>query len=402
MSLLKSGEEETVLILDIGSGSVASGIVILSKKSQPKVVYTSRFPITITEKPKAEKLFSMILDSMNDALAQALHESKMFYTKGAVKKVSHVSCVVTSPWHISQTKVLVVEKPTPFLLSKKYIDDLVRSESGTVKEAASPFIDLFKKGSLVVIEEKILQTKLNGYSTANPYGKTVKTLELSLFASRVPAEVLHSIEDLVHKYFPHLPITFHTSPLVSSSVINDVFFHENNFLLVDVTAEVTDLTLVRGGVATETASFPVGRNTLVRALMENAGINSEIALSFLSLYSNDKADLDLKSQVKAVVDSVSLEWKTQLNSVSDSFSKQTLLPGKVFIMALDDVLTFFSDAFDFSKDAGGGESENKIFEVVPITNETISHFSSTFPDTKPDSFIAIESIFFNKLFSLES
>lgn len=402
MSLFKSGEEETVLVLDMGSGSVASGIAVLSKKNRPKVMYTSRFPIAITEKPKAEKLFSMILFSMKDALGHALDEGKMFYAKGITKKVSHVFCIVTSPWHISRTKVLVVEKPTPFLVSKKYIDDLVKSESDIAKDTASPLTNLFKNDSLVSVEEKILQTKLNGYSTANPYGKTVKTLELSLFASRVPEKVLHGVEDLVHKYFPHLPITFHTSPLVSSSVINDVFFHENNFLLVDVTGEVTDLTLVRGGVAIETASFPVGRNTLVRALMENAGVNSEIALSFLSLYSNDKADLDLKNQVSGVVDSVSLEWKTQLNFVLDSFSKRVPLPGKVFIMALDDVLDFFAGAFDFSKNIGEAITERNIFGVVPITNETISHFSFTFPNTKPDSFIAIESIFLNKLFSLES
>lgn len=407
MFFSKKPETETVLILDIGNGSVGGSLVELHEGAKPKIFYTHREPYLI----QPEKDPKVLLDSMVKLLSAVLadisknaipHHDFLLHGK---QKIKDIYCVFSSPWYMSQTKTLKIEKDTPFTISKKFIDEVVHNEEKIFRSALEKgeYGHLFK-GPVRVIEHHVIETRVNGYGIDSPVGKSGTTFEISLFTSVVAEEIISKVEKTIHTHFNFKRCQFHSFSLVSFSTIRDLYPQQDSFMFLDITGEVTDASITRKNVLLETISFPLGRASLIRKLSKTLGVSPALALSYIRLYTEQGLTADASVKLTRALEAFKREWGDYFHKAILELCRDIALPKNIFFTADHDTADFFTTLISSEKAIPSSEGEKVSEEEFAVTYLDLPKLQSMVligPRGGKDEFIALESIFFNKLFAVK-
>jgi hypothetical protein len=393
MSFFSSKKNPEInLILDIGNGSIGGALVLMQPGQKPEIIFTKRLPLSIPDRSHRDKLPSLVLTLLTEVMegtskgaVDVLHKLNL-----STKKVNNTFCVISAPWFVSKTKILSIKNPTPLSISKAFVEDLLQKEEEIFKnEVATRKSGALSPDDISTVEKKIIQTKLNGYSTDNPYQKKAKEIDVAMFLSVSSKEFMHSLEKVIGKYFYSKHTIFHSFSLIEHNVINDIFINDSNFAFLDISAEVTEVAAVEDRVLMETASFPLGRNFIVQKVAENFGVNPEIALSNINLYREGHLDATTKAKTEAALELAKNEWGKFFEYSMHEIIEQHI-PAKIFITVDEDVDDFFSSCI------------RNIYSSVPVVvlnNSKLSEYVKYTPGVLPDSFLCMEAIFFSKLLS---
>lgn len=379
-------KEKPVIILDIGSASIGGAIVLIKKNNPPVVLYSVRKQI----KMKDDVNFSRFLSLMSDTLESVLTE---------LSKVSKVSakrtfCILSSPWYTSMTHFIKIEKKIPFVVTHKMIDTLIDKEVSVISS------DVVKGKKIVggvprVIDVQNIQTKLNGYETSNPYNKKTKLVEVTLFVSIGSEKTIKLIEDKVLRIF-HNNIEFSSFSLASFVAIRDIF-NESNFLSIDITGEVTDVSMVKNNVLMKNTAFPLGRNFLIRRIASGLNTTVEEAISLFSMFNEDKNDPLTSDKLSKILTEAKKEWIASFTEVLHLFSRDFSVPYSVFITADNDVQEWFMSAIN-EENFGQFTLINNEFEIKILNEKLMSKFCSIkSDDILKDPFIILEAMFIERI-----
>ncbi len=379
-------KEKSVIILDIGSASIGGAIVLIKKNSPPVVLYSVRKQI----KMKDDVNFSRFLSLMSDTLESVLSE---------LSKVSKVStkrtfCILSSPWYTSMTHFIKIEKKIPFIVTHKMIDTLIDKEVSVISS------DIVKGKKIVggvprVIDVQNIQTKLNGYETGNPYNKKTKLVEVTLFVSIGSEKTIKLIEDKVLRIF-HNNIEFSSFSLASFVAIRDIF-NESNFLSIDITGEVTDVSMVKNNVLIKNTAFPLGRNFLIRRIASGFNTTVEEASSLFSMFNAGKNDPLTSDKLNKILTEAKKEWIASFAEVLHLFSRDFSIPYSVFITADNDVQEWFKSAIN-EENFGQFTLVNNEFEIKILNEKLMSKFCSIkSDDISKDPFIMLEAMFTERI-----
>ena len=386
MSFSLFGEQtknaEVSLILDIGSASVAGALVLFEKRKQPRVLYITRIPITVSDSPEehdfTKSMLSFVKRAIEDVSIKGIQH--LNFRKLSKKDIRRVFCIYASPWFASETKTINIKNSEPKKITKKMVEDLVNKE----KSLLTKNLGISDESS--VIEQKIISTKLNGYLTSNPYDKEVLDVEMTIFLGVVPTNIIDSIENAVRSVLHPDDIVHHSFSLVAYRTITDVFQADSNSIVLDVTGEVTDITVIEDDVIVHTASVPFGRNTLVRAIAREKKANSDIALSLLHLYSNDRAESKLYTEIDAIVADVHQKWKKETEKILPDLSGKT-----IFVTTDEDLAPIFKKYITYN-------DPNK---VIILNEEHFKSLVTTEKNIKGDSFVSTAALFLDGIFQHE-
>jgi len=332
------------LVLDLGSKTVGGAIFEKDQSGAAKVLYVAREPIAFQKILSGESLYSALKHSFElviihlekYGLKHLNADSKFNY------QVDSIAGVFSSPWHISETKILKYSEDESFVVTEVLINDLLAKEE---KEFMARLSSNDKEISgYELLEHRVIEMRLNGYATSSPYGKSAKELELHFFASVSPAGVFEKIRELALSHFPVSHFDSHTFPLVAFASLRNIFPNEEHFLIVQVGGELTELTIVKSGVIAETVSFPLGHNGLLRALNkicgEHLGCNLE---SLLSIHREAKINLADKKKVEQAIADTRTAWLKFLTEAISNFSVETFLPKTVFLFEDAPYSSLFED-----------------------------------------------------------
>lgn len=367
MSWFKSkNNSKTVALFDIGSGDVAIGIAKVFDDVQipPLLLYTHRQPIPIDE----ELDFDMFIKGMTQSLERAsekIHDAK-------IGKIDEVRCFLGSPWFASQTRTIEYQKTIPFTVTKNILDDLVNKEVALFSKT-----DMLKYTSsekMAMIETVTINCKLNGYEVGSPYQKNITTLSIDLFLSMGPEAILDQIRDIIHKYI-HVPANafrFHTSIFSEYVLLRDLFVHNENYMIVNIDGEITDISFIKNNVLYESVSFPIGKNALIRAIAEgNGGIKS--AGSLLAGYISGHLENTVHNKIEQTLAGVRTEWLALFSKSLTGLAAHRSLPSTVFLITEDQVTNWFTDAIkreEFSQYM----LSDKRFSVVALSAPSINEY----------------------------
>ena len=292
-------KDESILVFDIGSSSVGAAFFMAQKSGVPKVVKTFREPTKLEDSVDADRFLSSTLKSL-EVVAQRAFDARL----GAP---SRIFCVLSSTWRVSQTRVINFEKNTPFVFTPKFADELIQKE-----------INLFKEDNLAkykttpdkvrMIEVQTIKTMLNGYETPKPLEQKATGLEMTVFISLSEEEVLKKIEETIRKHFNFEKIKFCSFLLSSFIVVRDTYLNQENFLLVDIGGEVTDIAMAKGNTLRESISFPLGRNFIIRGVAATLGSSLEEAKSSIALFKDGHATVAATNKIGPVINKLQMEW----------------------------------------------------------------------------------------------
>jgi len=301
-SFSKKDEGGVIAIFDIRSASVGGALVLLRKNKKPRVLYSVRKPIAFVEKLEVDKFTSSMLRALN-LVVDDIQKKGVVHLNFRVlqnKEVKEAFCFFSSPWYASQMETVKINEKEPILLTREIIQSLVQKEKEDFENAGS---GVFGGGSGVeIIDNKIIQFRLNGYKTENPFKKKVKQVEASVFMSLLSADIADKVEKTVLKAFHLDKIHMHSSALTNFLVLRDMFEAEDDSIIIDVSGEVTDISYTKNDVLKEVQSFPMGKNSLIRGIVDSFKIDTEVVYATeIPGYSKTyNASVDLANLTKAV------------------------------------------------------------------------------------------------------
>ncbi len=324
------------MVLDIGSGSVAGALVRLSGNT-PSILYSIRVPIAVQTKKTSGRLMEGMLKACEDVVKTLIHEACTLHAG----KIHTATCFLSSPWYVSRVHLSRIERQDPITVTEHFLDDVISSEAKdftvSLKEKEKEQI---LSGRVSLMEHKIFGVALNGYQVTNPYGKRARQIEVTSYLSLVSSDLRQKIEDIVHAFAHVSQLQFTSFPVALQSFVDSHFPHEEEYALFDITAEMTDMALVRDGKIVFVEAFAQGKNTLVRKVSEAFNIGPDLALSFIHLFAEKKMESDLNSRMEKIVSEVGDMWAKDFNDLIQN-KESVLFPKKVFITTDEGVAKVF-------------------------------------------------------------
>lgn len=363
--------KEHDLIINIGSGNVSGAIVDFSKHAHPEIIHAHESFFQVRGEMDSFELTTQMLSALHSIVSKLHAEYK--------RKIKNTHIVLSSPWFSSFIKPISIKKNDSFLVSEKNLERLSEDE-------LESFLKKSTDNQEIILERAISRVRINGYQTTNPFGKMAKAVDLSVYGSTIPTIVKEKIESEIFTVIHPHKISFHTFPFVAWNTISSLFSPREDFIFIDIGSEVSDLLVVRHGTIYSVASFPIGKNHLSRKIALNVESHPELAQSLMNLYSEQCLEPESEKKLGGLVSAFGEEWALYFSQSiqAKGGEHEHFVPQKVYFLSNPNVSRVFSDIIT-----------KKAAHPIPLSRETLSQFI-TFKQTEiPDSFIALESIYFN-------
>lgn len=367
-SFFKKNKESYSLVFNIGSGSVSGGVVRFTEAPGENVTFYAKENILFQEEISTPKH----LELMKSALTTLAHKIQ----KGGPKKIDRVFYIFSSPWSISQTKVIKVKESKPFKVTESYLNHIVEEQEKNFQT------EIAKSGK--IIERKIIQAKINGYSVNDFYNKTTKELEVSVFFTVVPENILKTVEEAVSKTFIVGEVWCHSLALATQSVIKNLFPQKEDFISLEVSEEITDISIVKNNVMISSASIPLGRNDFMRALSKELKVTEEIADSQIKMHGSNSNDELGNMKLSVAMDKAGLDWLTKISGIFNGFKEKIYVPDSIFMIADPDMATFLRNKI-----------EKQDFKITLLDNKKIRP-----PIPGNDLIFKIELMFLDNIYKI--
>ncbi|MBI5005160.1 MAG: hypothetical protein HZC03_00955, partial [Candidatus Lloydbacteria bacterium] len=162
-SFVNHNKNKFAALLDIGSTSVGGALVDISGQKDgmpPTIVWSQRKEIPFQNTIDLEYFLQGILNALKIVATAMSAEAK--------EHPAALFCTLSSPWYLAQTRIAKSSFAKPEIITQKIIDALVDAETAAFRRAYSPQAP---SGAAALLEQKIIQVRLNGYATQKPYGK---------------------------------------------------------------------------------------------------------------------------------------------------------------------------------------------------------------------------------------
>jgi hypothetical protein len=265
-SLSKSSQRVGVVI-DVGSGSVLVAIVVSnSNKKKPTIVWSHREQAPLRTIESIEQSAKSVMTSLINALLmfdgegrRALHNFNKRTT------IDEVQCCICAPWAYTVTKTITYNQDEPFEITKALIESLVESAEKSIQTELAETEAATELG-LTVITRSTLDTQANGYRVTNPVGNEAKELAISHVSVVTQDYLIEHLNDMRHKIFSDKPFNKLSYMLALYSVTDELFMSTNDYCLVDVTFEATEIGIVRDGILTYSTHTSFGSFSLAREI----------------------------------------------------------------------------------------------------------------------------------------
>ncbi|MEA3399512.1 MAG: hypothetical protein U9R00_03325 [Patescibacteria group bacterium] len=324
-----------VAIFDIGSGSVGGALALIEKNKVPTILTSTRSLIKFQD----ELDFKIFLEDTIEALGKVA--DTLYHTK--IGAPTEIVCTLSSPWYLSESRVIKIEKDKKFVFDKDFADDLVKKEIDKLKK------DYDKKyseleGKFNLIENQITSIKLNGYSIKDPMNKKVRRVEMNMVTSLSPDICVSRIRDVLSKTFHHIPIEFSSFVNSTHIALCDKYQKVDSYVFIDMGGEITDVNIFNHNILENSISFPFGYQTFYRFLKKKLKKDLSEVKSLFNLYFNDDLEEEEKEKMEKALKSISGSWTEAFHQSIESLGNPVMmLPNQIFIIANSDIVKWFSE-----------------------------------------------------------
>ena len=393
----KTSGKTPVLIFDIGGTSVGAALALLSSGSKPYVVHASREWLRPLEEVSLARLTGL-LETAIDSVAEELLSvgAHRLHALGYGRRLPNaVDCFMTAPWYVPHMGTVHLAGAKPFKVTHGMLEHAIDGERKSIEKrfGASPV----KGGSaLAIIEQQILSLAVNGYTTENPYVQSANDVEFLLYTALAEEGPLASFSARIARTFHVEKATTHSFLLAFFSAIRDSREAEEDFLLLDVSGEVTEVSVVRNGGLRASVSFPLGRNFLARSLASECNLSFEEALSLLAVHSLKQSNDTVAARFSSALLRVEEKWMRQFEESLARIAMESFLPHSIFIAADEKIAQWISAVvrnealYQYTLTA-------EPFVVNLAEGKTFDAHVACGPGVPKDPFLMVDAMFLSKL-----
>jgi hypothetical protein len=336
--LFTQKKERTIVIFDIGSGSVGGAIAKIPTDgiSVPVILKSVRNEIVFHKDFDSD--FNLFMKDMTATLnqtASALYDKKI----GAPDEIF---CVFASPWYLSETRSVKMSKEKNFIFTKRLASELIQKEISNLTESYNN-----KYGTVEsypdLIEQHTMAVSLNGYKVDDPLGRRCKFIEMDMIISLAPKLCLDKIRETLLKTYHHRNVQFSSFTLASYLAVRDKYVNADSYLLIDISGEITDVGIVTKGVLKSVLSFPFGKKTFFKYMCTKLEIELRDAKELFKLYSDGQLSAEFKDKVIPLFKSIENSWGEAFRQCISTLPRTLVLPATIFLTADNDIKNWFAD-----------------------------------------------------------
>ncbi len=372
-------EDQIVAVLDVNSGGVGGAIVLKNKKSLPLIVATARRNFKFPASPDGARLKREMLASL-DLVCQEL------LTK-TTKRPDRVYCVLATPWSHGELRAIKYDKSEEFRFTEAFAETLVKKE-----------IEKFRVENTAlrhVMDRRITRVSLNGYPVTEPHGQNTRTVTLDVFLSLSSKQIIDEVQDCIHKTWKSR-IAF-TSQIFSDFVfVRDIFDTKNDFVVIDIGAEITEVMVMKNDHLEGTAFFPYGDRNIVRAISVQLNRSVYESMSLFSLYGEELLSPENTTIITEAVEHAGELWRSELKRLLSDISGNRHLPKNIFLLAPASMEAWFRSMFTtavFPEFTTSGRE----FNVIIPNREMLYNFCHYSDLAEQDDALSRKSIFINRV-----
>ncbi len=304
-----------VALIDIGSGSVGAGLARVEKGAPPLLLSTARVAIPFQTELQGERFESRML--------QALSEAVLLLARERVPE-DEIFVSLAAPWVSAQMTHLSLRSAETLAVTPSLLARLREAEEGERAHGEQ-------------IEEKLFRARLNGYETATPFGQKAQTVDFALFRSFAPPGLVGRIKAVISRHLSRGSVSFHAFSLIAFASLREVAPDARDLLILDAGGEQTEAIVVKQGALRTVASFPFGRNHLIRALIAD-GIPSSVGKSMIRLL----AEGGVGSHLRRTADRVEQALRLWGEEVKRAFGGELSVAAPLFLFADPDMSPLFA------------------------------------------------------------
>ena len=381
-------KKDLTLIFDIGSSSVGGALCYIENSGLPKIIYSIRESIAFQD----EIDFNKFLYSTTKSLDIVANKICML----GLGKPKNTFCFLSSLFYISQTRTIKLEKNTPFIFTSKLADSLIKKEVNLFEEEYS-IKDIYSTQKFRPIELKNMKTMLNGYVVDNPLNQKIRELEMNVFISISPEEIIKKIEYTIGRYFNPQEIKFSSFAFASFSTARDLFSHHESFILIDIGGEITDISVVKKDVLSDSISFPMGYNFIIREFSNALNCTLDEAKSLVSLYKDGHMEDEINEKFGPIINKIKVEWRKKFEESLFNISNDISIPSNIFLTADKDFEVLFKEIIKTEEHNQYSLTREK-FKIISLNTRELHGLVIFNENVNRDSFITLESIYINRLF----
>jgi cell division ATPase FtsA len=315
-----------MLIVEVQSSLARASVARVSPGMHAaEMLHSENAPIAYTPGGDTARYSDTAISAVRAAVDAALRAHASLRAEDAtIGQIDEVHFVLSSPWIVSQAKTVTMsfdrETAVTDSVIRKVLDD-ERREAG--------FTDA---SDMAVVEEKVFDVKLNGYSVLSWKKKPARTIEISCSVSVGSASSMKRFREIV----AHIPggrhPVFHSSLLLQYMSLRGAHVSTGSHMLVHVHGELTDMVATRHGSCSFFGSYPIGANTVARTIGDEMHVDDRSAESLLSLYMSDHLEASNKARVAGAVEGVAGAWSRELARLWQT-SGAASMPESVFLIA---------------------------------------------------------------------
>jgi len=384
-------KQKAALIFYVGNGVVKGAIVTHEEGKPPHVLSARVRDLPHYNERDREHLETRILTEFGELAKEMRSEDLKNVLSTHDIRIGNACVFMASPWYISETTIIKMKEAKPFTVTDALLSD---ARNNIVKA----YTDAHKV-DVAVLEQKIIRISLNGYVTNEPLKKKADTLDMTVFTSFSRHSSMEEIRRIIEQNFHTDSVGIHSQSLVAFSVIEDIWKDIPQYIIADVTSQLTELVTVRKGILSEAASFPKGKQFLVSTVGDKLGVTSEVAESLIRMKNDGSVDSDLSAKLDVALNDSKKEWLTDFSEGLSAMSSSSSLPSRFFLFAPKDVTHIFSSYIMSEEYQQFSFAEGK-FEVQEMSVLDFNKYCDLDAGVEADLSLLLGALFNSKIMRL--
>ncbi len=322
-----SSQGELKLIIDVQSSIVRGSLVHVRADAIPTVLYTHNVSVPYMPQGGSSYLIKIALRGVEEIIqAVRANIQSGANSEELPRHVSSVHYVLSSPWVVSQAKTISTTFKTDTAISRAYITGMIWEERTKMTLNAAD--------DTRVIEEKVFDVQLNGYSVSSWESKHTKELGISFVVSiaggRMIDRFISACEGIVH-HKDH--IQFHSSLFLQHVGIQKIVPDPSNYALVHIHGELTDVAIIHAHSCSFFGSYPFGIQHIVRTIAKRTNTTEDAAESTLNLITKKDIDATKAKKEFAAIEEMKQGWVGEFKKLLKTSPTPEAVPVRVIISA---------------------------------------------------------------------
>ncbi len=379
-------------VFNIRDTSISLAAVRFETDKKPEIILCQSFEL----KQQDSKYYKEYLSSMLGVLDEAVVSIRKGLVKiGNKEKIGHYYFFVGSPWSVSEAKTVKITRDKMFEINNKMLGQIIIEEESVIERNLE---EKTLKQTWKVLEEKIIQAKINGYKIDNFYGKKTTNLTIELFTSFVPTELKERLSFYLDAKASRSIKRHNNSCILSSySFFRDLYLEKNDFIYVDIGKLITDVYVVRDDIVFGIASFPFGEENIIQASLLRTNLSRDIFMSHISIGKDSKYELISHNNVEDLLKMGFDIWEEKLKDSLLKICTEMNIPNNMFVITNSEITNLLIRNLSIKEKNKQLQIMRSKIKLSHIYEHVLNNFVSNGKDFANEPYIKMDIIFLNKV-----